>query len=429
MKKSQLLAATLSVALLSNTVVPCLGSIAKDDSKLSSVAYAAEEGSAKDQAIDKLDYLGDLIKGLENIAGGLAGNQLDWLKSLKNAYDFVSKIVKNGLIGAGEIREKVIPRINLLINVAETITADATELVDSEQQAHVIIDFSVTRALLKATDIFENADGLNKVSKDLLNSLEKARKVPKLTEDSKRTHYTLEKLDRAIVNAREVRNRELRFKLDSVALADVDSAIKSAVEVRRNNQATVGQVQEATDNLNAKISEAVASIPDEDKTASAKDKAELGKYIEEAKKVRDFELKGKVDSSVIRELNRAIADANRIFRNNRTTVNEANVAYEELLKAIEKAKANLVVEEPAEEVEEVPAEEKTDEEISEDEVDEELPEEETKEGSDEEASEKEVPAEETVEAEDKAEDEKEDKIEEGEANEEDLEEILEEIAE
>ena len=425
MKKSQLLAATLSVALLSNTVVPCLGSIAKDDSKLSSVAYAAEEGSAKDQAIDKLDYLGDLIKGLENIAGGLAGNQLDWLKSLKNAYDFVSKIVKNGLIGAGEIREKVIPRINLLINVAETITADATELVDSEQQAHVIIGFSVTRALLKATDIFENADGLNKASKDLLNSLEKARKVPKLTEDSKRTHYTLEKLDRAIVNAREVRNRELRFKLDSVALADVDSAIKSAVEVRRNNQATVGQVQEATDKLNAKISEAVASIPDEDKTASAKDKAELGKYIEEAKKVRDFELKGKVDSSVIRELNRAIADANRIFRNNRTTVNEANVAYEELLKAIEKAKANLVVEEPAEEVEEVPAEEKTDEEISEDEVDEELPEEETKEGSDEEASEKEVPAEETVEAEDKAEDEKEDKIEEGEANEEDLEEIAE----
>lgn len=400
MKKSHLLAATLSVALLSNTVVPCLGSIAKDDSKLSSVAYAAEEGSAKDQAIDKLDYLGDLIKGLENIAGGLAGNQLDWLKSLKNAYDFVSKIVKNGLIGAGEIREKVIPRINLLINVAETITADATELVDSEQQAHVIIGFSVTRALLKATDIFENADGLNKASKDLLNSLEKARKVPKLTEDSKRTHYTLEKLDRAIANAREVRNRELRFKLDSVALADVDSAIKSAVEVRRNNQATVGQVQEATDNLNAKISEAVASIPDEDKTASAKDKAELGKYIEEAKKVRDFELKGKVDSSVIRELNRAIADANRIFRNNRTTVNEANVAYEELLKAIEKAKANLVVEEPAEEVEEVPAEEKTDEEISEDEVDEELPEEETKEDSDEEASEKEVPVEETVEAED-----------------------------
>lgn len=429
MKKSQLLAATLSVALLSNTVVPCLGSIAKDDSKLSSVAYAAEEGSAKDQAIDKLDYLGDLIKGLENIAGGLAGNQLDWLKSLKNAYDFVSKIVKNGLIGAGEIREKVIPRINLLINVAETITADATELVDSEQQAHVIIGFSVTRALLKATDIFENAVGLNKASKDLLNSLEKARKVPKLTEDSKRTHYTLEKLDRAIANAREVRNRELRFKLDSVALADVDSAIKTAVEVRRNNQATVGQVQEATDKLNAKISEAVASIPDEDKTASAKDKAALGKNIEEAKKVRDFELKGKVDSSVIRELNRAIADANRIFRNNRTTVNEANVAYEELLQAIEKAKANLVVEEPAEEVEEVPVEEKTDEEISEDEVDEELPEEETKEGSDEEASEKEVPAEETVEVEDKAEDEKEDKIEEGEANEEDLEEILEEIAE
>ena len=428
MKKSQLLAATLSVALLSNTVVPCLGSIAKDDSKLSSVAYAAEEGSAKDQAIDKLDYLGDLIKGLENIAGGLAGNQLDWLKSLKNAYDFVSKIVKNGLIGAGEIREKVIPRINLLINVAETITADATELVDSEQQAHVIIGFSVTRALLKATDIFENADGLNKASKDLLNSLEKARKVPKLTEDSKRTHYTLEKLDRAIANAREVRNRELRFKLDSVALADVDSAIKSAVEVRRNNQATVGQVQEATDELNAKISEALASIPDEDKTASAKDKAVLGKDIEEAKKVRDFELKGKVESSVIIELNRAIADANRIFRNARTTVKEANAADEELLNAIEKAKTNLLVEEPVEE--EIPSEEEIEENIPEEKVDEELSEEDSDEDSDEEAFEKDTPAEEKVEDKDKAEeDDKEEKTEEGEIDEEALEEILEDIAE
>lgn len=428
MKKSQLLAATLSVALLSNTVVPCLGSTAKDDLKLSSVAYAAEEGSEKDQAIDKLDYLGDLIKGLENIAGGLAGNQLDWLKSLKNAYDFVSKIVKNGLVGAGQLREKVIPRINLLINVAETITADATELVDSEQQAHVIIGFSVTRALLKATDIFENADGLNKASEDLSNSLEKARQVPKLTEDSKRTHYTLEKLDRAIANAREVRNRELRYKLDSVALADVDSAIKSAVNVRRNNQATVGQVQEATDELNAKISEALASIPDEDKTASAKDKAALGKDIEDAKKVRDFELKGKVDSSVIRELNRAIADANRIFRNARTTVNEANAADEELLAAIEKAKASLVVEDAVEE--EIPSEEKTEEDIPEVEVDEEPAEEETHEDLDEEASEKDIPAEEKVEDEEKTEeDDKEDKIEEGKIDEEGLEEILEEIAE
>ena len=219
----------------------------------------------------------------------------------------------------------------------------------------------------------------------------------------------------------------MRYKLDSVALADVDSAIKSAVEVRRNNQATVGQVQEATDKLNAKISEALASIPDEDKTASSKDKAALGEDIEDAKKVRDFELKGKVDSSVIRELNRAIAEANRIFRNARTTVKEANAADEELLNAIEKAKANLVVEEAVEE--EIPAEEKTEEVIPEVEVDEEPAEEETHEAP-EEASEKDVPAEEKVEDEDKAEDDdNEEKIEEGEANEEDLEEILEEIAE
>ena len=198
--------------------------------------------------------------------------------------------------------------------------------------------------------------------------------------------------------------------------------------VSKNNQATVGQVQEATDELNAKISEALASIPDEDKTASAKDKAVLGKDIEEAKKVRDFELKGKVDSSVIRELNRAIADANRIFRNARTTVKEANAADEELLNAIEKAKTNLLVEEPVEE--EIPSEEEIEENIPEEKVDEELSEEDSDEDSDEEASEKDTPAEEKVEDKDKAEeDDKEEKTEEGEIDEEALEEILEDIAE
>ena len=105
----------------------------------------------------------------------------------------MTKIVKSGINSASELRNKIIPRIDLLINVAETITADATELADSEQQAHIIVGFSVTRAILKATDLFENAEGLKKASENLTASLEKARQVPKLTDDSKRTHYTLQK--------------------------------------------------------------------------------------------------------------------------------------------------------------------------------------------------------------------------------------------
>lgn len=368
MKNNKLFIGALSVTLLANTIVPACQTAGNVSPLRASVVYAAgEESNDKGDAVAKLDYLGDLIKGIENIAGGLTGNQLDWLKALKNAYDLTSKILKNGLVSASEIRTKLIPRIDLLINVAETITADATELVDNQQQAHVIIGFSVTRALLKALDLFEGPEGLNKASDDLKASLEKARQVPKLTDDSKRTHYTLEKLDRAISNAKAIRNKELKYKLDPSKLAEVDMAIKKAVDVRRNGQATVSEVNSITDELNTVIDEAYKSIPEGERTANKLAKAPLAKDIQFAKNLRDFKLKGNVDASVIKELNRAIAKANRVLNDSKTTVNQANAADEEINAAIKTAEAALVTEETPSEVVE---EEVNDEEVSEETSDE-----------------------------------------------------------
>lgn len=366
MKNNKLFIGALSVTLLVNTIVPACQTAGNVSPLRTSVVYAAgEESNDKGDAVAKLDYLGDLIKGIENIAGGLTGNQLDWLKALKNAYDLTSKILKNGLVSASEIRTKLIPRIDLLINVAETITADATELVDSQQQAHVIVGFSVTRALLKALDLFEGPEGLNKASDDLKASLEKARQVPKLTDDSKRTHYTLEKLDRAISNAKAIRNKELKYKLDPSKLAEVDMTIKKAVDVRRNGQATVSEVNSVTDELNTVIDEAYKSIPEGERTANKLTKAPLAKDIQVAKNLRDFKLKGNVDSSVIKELNRAIAKANRVLNDSKATVNQANAADEEILAAIKTAEAALVTEEtPSEVVEEEISEEEVSEETS-----------------------------------------------------------------
>lgn len=363
MKNNKLFIGALSVTLLANTIVPACQTAQNVSPLRTSVVYAAgEESNDKGDAVAKLDYLGDLIKGIENIAGGLTGNQLDWLKALKNAYDLTSKLLKNGLVSSSEIRTKLIPRIDLLINVAETITADATELVDSQQQAHVIVGFSVTHALLKALDLFEGPEGLNKASDDLKASLEKARQVPKLTEDSKRTHYTLEKLDRAISNAKSIRNKELKYKLDPNKLAEVDMTIKKAVDVRRNGQATVSEVNSITDELNKLIDEAYKSIPEGERTANKLTKAPLAKDIQVVKNLRDFKLKGNVESSVIKELNRAIAKASKVLNNSKTTINEANAADEEILAAIKTAEAALVTEETPSEVVE---DEISDEEVSE----------------------------------------------------------------
>ena len=356
MKKSKVLASALSIALLSNTVLPAT-KMAQKTPTLSSVAYAAEESSQAKEAKDKLNYLGSLINGLENIAGGLAGNPLSWLKELKRAYELTSKLL-NGAIGSvSDLTKSVIPRIDLLINVAETITADATELADSEQQAHVIVGFSVTRALLKATNIFEKADGLNKASENLTASLEKAREIPKLTDDSKRTHYTLQQLDRALSRAKEARNTELKNKLDPSVLAEFDLLIKKATDVRRNNFATVAEVKAISEELVAKTEEAYKSIPEGEKTANKSTKLALEKDIQAAKNLRDFSLKGKVDAKVIQELNREIADANRVLNNSRATINEVEAADEIIVAATNKALGKLEEVQTKEKAEEIPVEE------------------------------------------------------------------------
>ncbi|WP_062552397.1 CAMP factor family pore-forming toxin [Peptoniphilus phoceensis] len=347
MKAKKKLVGILAVTMLTNAAMPVVYAANETEDVIAPVQYLAQERAA-DEANAKLDYLGDLIEGLEKIAGDLTGSELGWLKELKNAFDFISKIMDKGIGSIAELRTKIIPRLDLLINVAETITADATELVDSEQQAHVIVGFSVTRALLKATDLFETADGLNKASEDLTAALDRARQVPKQTEDSVRTHYNLDKLNRAINNAKNIRNRELRNKLDPTQLAEVDMVIRKADDVRRNNRATVKEVEEATQELNAKIEEAYAAIPEGERAANNSTKLQLEKDIQIAKNLRDFKLKGNVDSSVIKELNREIAMANRVLKNNRSTVNQVLEADKAIVESTNVSKDALNAKEETE---------------------------------------------------------------------------------
>ena len=391
MEKNKLLVGALSITLLTNTILPATNIATKLNTPITSVAYAASDSNESGEAIEKINYLKEIITSIENINGGLEGNQLNWLKELNHAAELMTKIVKSGINSASELRDKIIPRIDLLINVAETITADATELADSEQQAHIIVGFSVTRAILKATDLFENAEGLKKASEDLTASLEKARQVPKLTEDSKRTHYTLQKLDKAIANAKRIRNKELKNKLDPAELADVDLLIKEAQEVRRNPSAKVSEVNSITEKLNAKIDEAIKAIPEGERAANKVQKRGLEKDIQAAKNLRDSSLKGKVDFSVIRELNREITLATRVLNSTKSTLNEVEAADQAIVEAMNNALSK--VEETETKDEEIPTEETTPEveentdDIIEDETSDDL-ESETEEETEEESTEK-----------------------------------------
>lgn len=141
--------------------------------------------------------------------------------------------------------------------------------------------------------------------------------------------------------------------------------IIKAIYVRRDNTATVGLVKSMTNELNEKIDQAFKSIPEGERTVNKKAELGLEKDIQAAKNLRDFKLKGKVDSVVIKELNREIAIANKVLNNSRATINEVINTDEAINEAYNKAAGYLNVEVP-EEVEEKPAideiiEEQTDE--------------------------------------------------------------------
>lgn len=351
MKIKKKLVGVLAITLLSNAAMPSVYAANQTDDVNAPVVYATEERTVN-EVNSKLDCLSNLIKGIKDISDSLTDGQLNLLNRLENAFDFIDKIVNKKIGNIKELRTKIIPRIDLLINVAETITADATELNDSEQEAHVIIGFSVTRAMLKATDLFETADGLNKASEDLSSALERAREIPKQTENSVRTHYNLDKLNRALSRAKNLRNRELKNKLDPSKLAEIDIAIRKADNVRRNTRATVLEVKNATEELDKIIDEAYLAIPDGERVANNDTKLQLEKDIQIAKNLRDYKLKGNVESAVIRELNREISIANRVLNNNKSTVNQVVDADETIVQATQVASEALdandeeVVEEP-----------------------------------------------------------------------------------
>ena len=85
-----------------------------------------------------------------------------------------------------------------------------------------------------------------------------------------------------------------------------------------------------------------------ERTANNSTKLQLEKDIKIAKNLRDFKLKGNVDSSVIKELNREIAMANRILKNNRSTVNQVLEADKAIVEATNIANDALNTKEEAE---------------------------------------------------------------------------------
>lgn len=265
------------------------------------------------------------------------------IEKLKKAIEIVKKMI-NGQIPGVDLR--TIPARNqLLIDIAHAITYDATELVNKERGAHVIMGFSITKATLKVIDPLASLEALETAGESLKEAMVKASQKPDLTEDSVATHYSLDSLKENIKQARRLSRRELAGYISPESLRELNNAIESADKVAHKRRVTVGEVEAANAALNEAVDKALAEMDAEDFRASDADKEILKAKIREIKERRKNELKGNVDKDVLRELDEEIKSAKHVLKSSKSTIKEVREAAEDLQEAFDLALASLSPEE------------------------------------------------------------------------------------
>lgn len=257
MKNKKALAITLALSMvLTGAIAPAVNAAGLEEAPVGEETVYANATSIED-VTGKLEQIGNIIKRLKEIKDKLTGDQIDNLAKLEKAYNFLKERVGEAY---GKFRGRYNARVDLVLASAEAITADATEFVDSEQQAHVIIGFAVTRGLVKAVDLLATEEELLAATEVVYTGIEDARAIPKQTDDSRATHYDKEVLKREIKRAKRLRKKVFKDNMAPEDLVRVDIEIANAERVRRNKKATVAEVEEAVANLTAVVDEAYMNM-------------------------------------------------------------------------------------------------------------------------------------------------------------------------
>ncbi len=237
-------------------------------------AVVAAIADSSDEKIAKVDAIIADLERAEATMSNEVKTQTDYGKEIRNllstAWELRGAItdIATGHIPAFDV-DTVLPRLELLTQISMTIKTSTTELTNKVNDAHVQLGFAVTRAVIRLINPSATVEQLKASCEDLSQTLERVKGYPDLSPNDTATIYVKARLDKVIWQTRFDRDKYILGKAPSQAYFELNSKITHAVGVWFNASATVAQVDEEIDHLQAAYGEALATVPHADEESVA----------------------------------------------------------------------------------------------------------------------------------------------------------------
>lgn len=288
---------------------------------------------------EQMDLVFDVLKSsqdltsLENISSEVK-TQIDKLVKIFGGLGLLSEVNITGTSLSFDLKT-LNERSKLAIDIIRTIVISTNDFKYKVEDVHVQLGFSVTSALITASNPFANSDELQVALTSLNDKLNWAKKQPNVQSSDIASLYIKEAMAKKLREYRTFQFNVLKNKHKDV-IESFNQKILEATGVRLDPSATVQQVYNTLKSLESAAKEAISSadLTSDEISASQAQRMELDALLHEA---RFLDLSDK-ELSVKEELNKIVLKITGIRLDLKSTVQDIENAKQKINQAMQDAK-------------------------------------------------------------------------------------------
>ncbi|MDO5722650.1 MAG: CAMP factor family pore-forming toxin [Actinomycetaceae bacterium] len=258
--KTTLIATVVSASLLT----PAMAAVPAEAAPASNPEVAVSATSAQTH-LEEIDALIARLQGIEAELGP-NGYKTDYGKEIRELLatawelrDTVIAIAAGGVPPFNPIT--IVPRIQLLTEIADTIRIATTEFTNKTNDAHVQLGFAITRAVIRLGNPSGTVGQIKSSIIELGNLVDAVRDYPDLTASDTATIYVKARLDKAIWQTRVDRDKYILGKVPFNVYHALNRKITHAVGVWMDPTATVQDIDDEIAALNSAYETAFSQLP------------------------------------------------------------------------------------------------------------------------------------------------------------------------
>ena len=250
--KKTLVASAIAGALLFPTVPALPAAAAPTDAAITQTQAQADLDRVE-SAIDSLESAEQLLPNSE-----YTQEIKDLLKTAFELRDSLETVIAGGVPTVDPAT--ILPRVELVVQIADTIDTATSTLQNKVQQAHVELGFAVTKAVLRVINPGATVEQLKASKAELSEDLERVSGYADLTADDTATIYVKARLDKKIWETRTQRDKNILGKAPAPVYFELNKNISEAVGVWFDGSATVAEVDAAIADLDEAYATAEAGV-------------------------------------------------------------------------------------------------------------------------------------------------------------------------